>query len=103
MELVDNKTKEAFIEYEELKIEAKKIETRLKELGPVIQPYVPDGEGEQSDGEYGYFYIQNKSLWKYTKKVTEAEEEFKELKAKEQANGDAIVTHKPILYYKANE
>lgn len=97
MEL-NQETLDAFKQYEELKIQEREIAEKLKELQPKILPFVP--EDKELQGDKGYFYIQKRPSWSYTKEVDDLEASLKGLKKQQQADGTAKVEYFPTLYYK---
>lgn len=93
-----NEQQKAFEEYEQLKIEIREREARLEILKPIILPLVP--EDKEMLTEKGYFYIQKKSKWKYSKELENKEKDLKKEKKREEAEGIAEVEYTPVLYYK---
>jgi hypothetical protein len=89
---------EQFKEYESLKLEARRIDTRLEELKPAILEAIP--EGKEITTEQGVFSVQKRTTWKYSPAVEATEKELKKMKAEEQAKGTATGTEVPTLYYK---
>ena len=100
MKDIDRKTLKAFEEYEELKLQAKEIEEKLKELQPIVMAAVP--EGKEIAANHGVFYLQNRSTWKYSAKLQAVESDLKDQKKEEQAKGIAEATVQSTLYYKVN-
>lgn len=98
---MDKKLKDKFLEYEELKLQAKEIEEKLKELQPIVMAEVP--EGKEIAANHGVFFIQNRSTWKYSVKLQAKEKDLKEDKEEEKAKGVAEATVQPTLYYKVNK
>jgi len=95
---IDTEVKDAFLEYETLKIQAKVIDSRLDELRPTIMNHVPLDEEVMADR--GKFYLQSKTSWKYSQSVTDAVEEVDKLKAQEKADGTAEGNTTQVLIYK---
>lgn len=91
-------TKEAFLEYESLKIQSKQIESRLKELQPIVMANVP--EDQEIMGQSGKFYLQNRVSWKFSSEVEAIENQLEEAKQDEKARGIAQSTETPVLFYK---
>jgi len=95
---MDQDQKKVFAQYEEAKLEIRRLEVICKELQPTILSIVP--EGKNVLGEKGYFYIQKRPKWKYTAMVTKAEEDLEKMMEDEKARGEAVVSYTPTLYYK---
>lgn len=89
--------KNAFLEYQDLKITIKEAETKIKELQPLLIANLP--ENEELETEKGIFRMQPKTKWMYTDKVKEIEQQLESQKATEQAEGlaEEIVTYS--LYF----
>lgn len=83
--------------YETLKLEIKEREEELERLKPVVLPLIP--EDKELLTEKGYFYIQNRPTWTFTKSVEDHEKELKKMKAQEKARGIATSVDVPTLYY----
>ena len=64
----------------------------------ILEDMVESGE-EKVSTSVGSFAIAKLKTWTYTDKVTEAEEEFKALKAEEESTGDATFVEKPSLRF----
>jgi predicted RNase H-like nuclease (RuvC/YqgF family) len=78
----------AFARYEQLKTEVKTIESEIKDLQPIIIPYIPEGaEIETNDGK---FTINRKMAYVYSSRVKTMEEELKEAKKREEQDGTAV-------------
>lgn len=88
--------KDALLEYEELKIDAKKIEERLEELKEIILPNI--GE-EPINARSGYFEIKKKTTWKYSAELKVKQEEVKKLEKDEVAKGIATPSVSTYLQY----
>jgi len=91
--------KDAFAEYARIKKEIRQSEVRLKELAPLITPYVP--EDKEIQLETGYFYIQKRPKWTYSEATQRAEKDLKDWKKREEADGTAKNTPTNILYYRS--
>lgn len=90
-----------FKEYEELKTRMRADEVRIKELVPLLLPFVP--EDKELQGETGYFYIQKRPEWTFSKRVKALEADVKKAKEEEKAKGEAKVSYVPTLYYKSGK
>lgn len=90
-----------FKEYEERKTRIRADEERIKELVPILLPFVP--EDKELQGEKGYFYIQKRPEWTFSKAVKSLEADVKKTKEQEKAKGVATVEYVPTLYYKSGK
>lgn len=79
---------EALLEYEELKIQASKIEDRLKELAPKVKEAVDTIVGQKLETDKGTFYFSIRRTYNYSSKVKEVEAELKKIKAEEEKTVD---------------
>ena len=95
---MNEETKKAFSKYEDLKIQEKEIKTKIDELKPIIINAIP--EETEIDGEHGYFSVQPRSKWKHSSALEAKEKSLKEEKKKEIAEGIAIETKTPVLFYR---
>lgn len=98
---MEKKVIETFEEYENLKLKAKEIDERIKELAPFIISNVP--VDKEIQGKMGYFSVQKRAKWKYSASVKSQEESLKEAKKEEQAKGLADVIYEPTLYYRTEK
>lgn len=90
---------QAFLEYEQLKLEVKRMETRMNELKPVLTANI--NEGEVINGRQGTFVLKKKTSWVYSAAVDLKETELDELKAQEEAMGKAKSIEKTFIEYRA--
>lgn len=81
--------KEAFLEYEELKLQEKKIAERITELKPVLFEAVP--KDEEFTAKFGTFSIRPTSTWKYSEAVKALQEEEKAKGIAEKVTTEALV------------
>lgn len=88
-----------FEEYEERKTRMRVDDERIKELVPILLPFVP--EDKELQGEKGYFYIQKRPVWTYSEDVKKLEAAVKKAQGEEKAKGVATVDYVPTLYYKS--
>lgn len=66
--------------YAELKIQADKIESELKELKAEVSTLVFNSDGEKIDTEFGLFELRaGRKTWKYSDELTLKEEQVKEM------------------------
>lgn len=91
-----DEVKSALLEYEELKIDEKKIATRLEELKEIILPSI--GE-EPINARSGYFEVKKKTTWKYSPELKVKQEEVKKLEKDEVAKGIASASVSTYLQY----
>lgn len=89
--------KTAFARYEELKQLVREANAEIENLKPTIMEAVP--EGVEVKGANGMFTVRTRSSWKYTDKVKQFEKNLKQLKADEEATGDAEQVLSHVLYY----
>ena len=87
--------------YETVKMQIKELEEEAKSLSSSILVILP--RDKEIACESGKLYIQNRTVWKYSKEVEEKEDEVKNLKKEEQAKGIAAAENIPTLYYRANK
>lgn len=88
----------ALAEYEELKLEEKKLSARIEELKPVILAFIP--EDKVLDLENGALKVERRSKWVFTKATQDAEEQLKQRKEDEKRTGEAReIPGDPFLKY----
>lgn len=88
--------KQAFSDYEEIKLTIRKWEDKLDEVNKIVLPFMlinPEQKIETPSG--GFFSISNKTAWKYSSEIENKKLQIKKLEAEEVARGEAIkvVTH----------
>lgn len=83
-------------EFEDLKLEERKIKVRLEEIKPILLDMVPD---EGYDLKYGSLKIRPYTVWHYSDIVTDLEAELEVRKEIEKAEGMATAVAKPTLRY----
>lgn len=93
---MNEEVKNALLEYEELKIDAKKIDERLEELKEIILPSIGD---EPVNARSGYFEIKKKTSWKYSPELVAKQGEVKKLEKDEVAKGIATASVSTYLQY----
>lgn len=91
---MNDEQKQSLLEYEDLKIEEKRIKSRLEELKEIIVPLVP--EDEKINGKYGKFELKKRDNWTFSGETQNMEDALKEKKAEEIAKG--VATSKPIYF-----
>lgn len=91
-------TTAALLEYEELKIEEKRVKTRLEELKEIVSQSVP--EGEVVNGKQGVFTLKRRDNYTYTPETTQIAEDLKARQEEEVAKGLATVTPTFFVEYK---
>jgi len=84
----------AIIDAKIAELEAQKAPLRVK----ILEEMVDRGE-KKVETPFGSFSVSPRKTWTYTEKVSEAEEKFKALKAKEESTGDATFTETPSLRF----
>ncbi len=80
---------EIFREYAELKIKEKGIKSRLEELNPIIKEELVSSGLDKLPTNLGNFSIKKVKRWEYSSEVKLVEDNLKELKKNEEANGTA--------------
>lgn len=88
-------------EYESIKLQIKELETKAKELEPIVTEALESIEEDQIETDKGKFYFTNRKSWTYTKAVSEKEKEVKDLKKFEEESGAATCEEKKSLTYRA--
>ena len=94
---MDQEVKNALLQYEEYKLQAKDLEEKMDVLKLVILPVME--LGVKLEGHSGYFELMPPKAWKYSPTVDAEEAKLKELKADEQAKGIAVKKGSPYLQY----
>ncbi len=86
-------------EYAILDAQIKEMENKKDELrGLILRDMVEAGE-EAIETAVGKFSVTKLKTWTYTSKVTDLQDKFKALKAKEESTGDATYTEKESLRF----
>jgi len=88
--------------YEKYAILEAKIEdlkTQKEAMRVSILEVVMDLPNKKSDTPFGKFSVSMLKKWTYTDKVSEAEDKFKAIKAKEESTGEATFTETPSLRF----
>ena len=93
-ELTTEEREKLALEYEGLKIEEKRIETRLKEVKEVLAPTV--GDDEKLNCRYGVIELKKRDKWTYTPPTQQMAEDLKTKQQEEVAKGEA--TNTPTFY-----
>jgi len=100
--MIPEEIKQKFLRYENMKLEAKAVETEMKELAAELVQYVP--EGEKLSGTSGVFSAKVRNSYKYSDGTKRAEEELKATKKREEQDGTAtVIPGDPYLEYRANK
>ncbi len=81
--------KENLKEYAELKIQEKRIKSRIEELNPVIKQEMIDLGLDKVPTTAGNFNIKKAKKWTYSPAVAAAKESLDSLKSQEEADGTA--------------
>jgi len=92
---ITQEQKEALLQYEELKIAIKDLESKAEKLKPIISPLV--SSEEKLKGLHGTFEIKSRPKWTFSVEVQEQENFIETLKADEIAKG--IAKNNPIVYF----
>jgi len=87
-----------FLEYEELKIQAKQIEDRLDAIKEEIREHVK--EDEKINCKYGVLELKKRDNWKFTPTTTKLATDLKAKQEEEIAKGEAVSSPTYYLYYK---
>ena len=66
-------------QYAQLKVEAKTIAAKLKELEPQVLDKVLEVDGEKVSTSYGTFSATARKIWKYSEELTKKESDVKEM------------------------
>lgn len=98
---IPQETLTLFNEYEQIKLDIKKLENRLDEIKPVIIEFVP--EDKIIELQNGHIYSQVKTDWKFSESVDLKKKEMDDLKSEEKAKGIATPSYSKILFYKENK
>jgi len=91
---MDEKTKEKFLKYEELKIEEKRIKAQIEELKPEIVEAMKSDE--KINCRLGVIEMKKRDNWVYTEETVKMKEALKEKEKDEVAKGIAV--NKPTFY-----
>jgi len=82
-------------QYANLKVQAKEIEAKLKELEPKVFDQVMAVDGEKIEAKYGTFSLTTKKVWNYSETLLEKESQIKEkiklMKREEELSGKATL------------
>ena len=101
MSTFDKKTKSAILQYEAAKLEIKKLEEQVKELQPLIIPYIPKDKEIKLD--HGILFLQQRPKWTFTPALESKRSQLKDMEKDEKRDGSASVEHIPTLYYKIDK
>lgn len=86
-------------EYAVLDAQIKSLEGKKDELrGLILKEMVDSGE-EAVETAVGKFSVTKLKTWIYTSKVTDLQDKFKAMKAKEESTGDATYVEKESLRF----
>lgn len=82
--------KELLVQYAQLKIQEKELQSKIKELAPQILKSIDDSGADKVElSEYGSFSLVTTKKWKYSEAVKTAETVLEQLQEKEKADGTA--------------
>lgn len=98
----DQDVMQKFLRYEELKIQAKKIDDEIKKLQKDIIVHMPD-DGEPVHAKHGTFSIRSRSAWVYSDQVEKLQKAVDDRKAEEEAKGIAKTVKHSSLYYNSSK
>jgi len=85
---------EKLLEYEELKIEAKRIAVRIDELKPEVLEII--GEEEKVNCKHGFIERKSRPKWTYTPETTKLGLDLKDVQKEEVAKG--LATNDPTIF-----
>ncbi len=93
--------KDCIREYEKVKLGILSLETRAAELKEVIMPLMQADEKIQLTE--GKLYLKPMPKWTFSSHVTQLDEELKETKKREQADGTATKVDNFVLEYRRDK
>lgn len=98
---MEAKMLEAFLEYENLKLEEKRIKARIDELNPILTDALPPEEEFLTENG-GKFVVETRFYgWKYSPEVEEMAKTLKQRQDEEKAKGIARSAPTSVLVYRS--
>ena len=96
---MNEETKNALLEYEEIKNTIKEHEARLEELKPALLQVIEPNQ--EVKALYGTFTVKTRDKWVYSPSTTALEEELKGIQKREKADGSAsAIPGAPFIEYR---
>ena len=99
---MNDQIKESLKEYEEIKLQMKRLDEKLEVIKPFILENLPEGTDIQTD--FGKFSSQSRSKWTFSDSITSMAKQLKDGQAGEKADGTAKEEKgTPYIVYKENK
>lgn len=99
---MDEKVKNALIDYEDIKLQIRILEEKLDPLKEIIFPFMAEHKDQKfSAPQGGNFEYKEKIIWKYSPEIETEEKRIKKMKADEVASGKAVKTFTSYFEYRS--